>query len=209
MAYGAELNKQGLGMGGTPPGWYPDPDNEGKTRWWNGSAWADPPAPPGRGSNLPPSAKRPAADRTGPDLSPEGVAARAAAKKKVDPDTRNGCLGIIVFLATIAFALSTCSGGGGDSDSSPGSGRSSETRSDTAAFVMCQEFVKDRLQTPSTARFPLVREATIRSTGSNEWSVTSHVDAQNVFGAQVRTRWTCDIEYVGGDQWRGFVVLLD
>ncbi|MTV23864.1 DUF2510 domain-containing protein [Nitriliruptoraceae bacterium ZYF776] len=33
-------------MSDAPPGWYPDPNDPASTRWWNGSAWADPPPPP-------------------------------------------------------------------------------------------------------------------------------------------------------------------
>ena len=29
-----------------PPGWYPDPQNPGQQRYWDGSAWAAAAAPP-------------------------------------------------------------------------------------------------------------------------------------------------------------------
>jgi hypothetical protein len=31
--------------GAAPPGWYPDPAGNGGQRYWNGSAWSDPPPP--------------------------------------------------------------------------------------------------------------------------------------------------------------------
>ncbi|ATY16351.1 DUF2510 domain-containing protein [Amycolatopsis sp. AA4] len=26
---------------GTPPGWYPPPQQPGQLQWWNGTSWAD------------------------------------------------------------------------------------------------------------------------------------------------------------------------
>lgn len=46
---------------GTPPGWYPDPQNPGWLRYWNGAQWTDhqasawpvtPPAPEKRPANV-------------------------------------------------------------------------------------------------------------------------------------------------------------
>ena len=51
--------KQTTGQTYYPPGWYPDPGDPSRTRWWNGQAWmvfTDPPEPPPRpqpGSNQP------------------------------------------------------------------------------------------------------------------------------------------------------------
>lgn len=106
---------------------------------------------------------------------------------------------LIVAAVIVLFAviLNTASGG------------SPDTRSDTAAFVMCQDFVRDRLKSPSTAAFPTIREARVQSVGEQEWQVRSHVDAQNSFGAELRTEWSCDIEYLGDEEWRGRATLLE
>ena len=61
------------------------------------------------------------------------------------------------------------------------------------AFVFSQTFVKRKLKTPSTAKFPSYREATVSSTGSDAWRVEAWVDAQNMFGAMVRNPYTCEL----------------
>jgi hypothetical protein len=32
--------------------------------------------------------------------------------------------------------------------------------------------------------------------------VWAYVDAQNRFGATIRTRYWCEVEYIGNDMWR-------
>jgi hypothetical protein len=108
-----------------------------------------------------------------------------------------GCLGLIGVAVAFFIVIALVANGGEDAGS------------ETAAFVMCQDFVKDQLRSPSTARFPTVREATITSAGSDAYQVRSHVDAQNAFGAEIRTEWLCEIEYVGDDRWRGQAILLE
>ena len=41
-------------MSATPPGWYPDPDDEGSTRYWDGHGWSEERAPaPGTRQRVP------------------------------------------------------------------------------------------------------------------------------------------------------------
>jgi hypothetical protein len=84
--------------------------------------------------------------------------------------------------------------GGGDSDSSGDSYMAEE---------QCKDWVKEQLKAPSTAEFE-----NVSSTGSDPYTVTGDVDAQNGFGAQIRTTWTCDI-HTEGDYWKGHATLLE
>lgn len=70
------------------------------------------------------------------------------------------------------------------------------------AHAMCAEFTRDRLKAPSTADFPEYndRGVIIRHSG-NAWTVTSYVDAENSFGGNIRTHFTCVVQDQG-DKWR-------
>lgn len=65
------------------------------------------------------------------------------------------------------------------------------------AKVMCQEFVGRVLKAPSTARY----SDEVVTVSSGTWTVTGHVDAQNSFGAMIRSSYTCKMT-VSGDTWR-------
>jgi hypothetical protein len=68
---------------------------------------------------------------------------------------------------------------------------------ETNAFVMCKDFVKDRLKAPASADFPwLDRQVTKR--GPGRFTVVSYVDAQNAFGAKIRTHYSCTVSFKGG-----------
>lgn len=71
--------------------------------------------------------------------------------------------------------------------------------SDTEVRMQCREWARDHLRSPSTADFS---DETVRSAGTNEWTVTGSIDAENAFGGTVRATYTCDIR-LDGDTWRG------
>lgn len=54
---------------------------------------------------------------------------------------------------------------------------------------MAEVFVKKNLKAPSTADFCSVREARINKLGGNEYEVRGYVDAQNIFGAMLRSNY--------------------
>lgn len=64
------------------------------------------------------------------------------------------------------------------------------------ASLMAEHFVEQRLKSPSTAKFGPYRDMTIAPTGEQcEFLVSSYVDAQNSFGAMMRTNFTAVVRY--------------
>jgi hypothetical protein len=111
---------------------------------------------------------------------------------------------LIIGAAAVAASGSTAKSGGG--------GSGSTSASDLGAFDVCQQAVKPQLKAPGSATFrdPLANngDTTITHIG-NVYTVVSSVDAENSFGAKLRTGFTCTATYVSGDQWNGVSATLD
>jgi hypothetical protein len=71
-----------------------------------------------------------------------------------------------------------------------GSDKKTVTEPDNIELVsMAEVFVKKNLKAPSTAEFCSVREARINKLGNHEYEVRGYVDAQNIFGAMLRSNY--------------------
>jgi hypothetical protein len=70
---------------------------------------------------------------------------------------------------------------------------------------VCREFVKERLKAPASADFgsPTVLPA------AGGWQVTNTVDAENSFGAKIRTDFVCVVHQDGADWVLDRMVGLD
>lgn len=75
----------------------------------------------------------------------------------------------------------------------------SETGQQVGAYRACERAVETSLKAPSTAEFPGFSAADITVTG-DLYSVSAYVDAENSFGANVRTPFTCTLRSTG-DNW--------
>jgi hypothetical protein len=123
--------------------------------------------------------------------SVEGVANTSqtdspTAKKK------HGCLiATIAIVVMFIIIIVIASSGGGESSSGD----------DVRAYTYAQIAVKDQLKSPSTAKFPSMRDATISHSG-NTYTVKLYVDAQNSFGATVREYFTVNVELVSSNSYR-------
>lgn len=74
------------------------------------------------------------------------------------------------------------------------------------AYIMSRRFVERSLAAPSTAKFPSFHDEGVHAAQAGEcrFQVEAFVDAQNNFGAMVRTRYTIDMEYLPDSKsWRG------
>lgn len=58
---------------------------------------------------------------------------------------------------------------------------------------MCQMWVEERLAAPASADFPFGGAAGMQDLGAGKYGITSYVDAQNRFGATLRTDYDCTV----------------
>jgi hypothetical protein len=70
-----------------------------------------------------------------------------------------------------------------------------------SAQMSCEKFAKDRLLSPSSAKFSPDAETKAVSLSDERWTITGYVDSQNVYGAMLRNRYTCTVKYLGEDKW--------
>lgn len=126
-----------------------------------------------------------------PPLPPERRAAAAADSS----DTRLAWIvGVLAVIGVVALAALNPTA---EATRSPRSGRQN-----LAAALHCEGQVRARLKAPRTAVFPPASEAVVARRGNaDEYRVKSYVDSENSFGALIRTRYTCDVDYVGVDRW--------
>jgi hypothetical protein len=67
-----------------------------------------------------------------------------------------------------------------------------EDINDSIARMCAKNYIEANLKAPSTADFPWF-DWQVKKTGENEYLVKSYVDAQNSFGAQIRTNFLCKV----------------
>lgn len=73
------------------------------------------------------------------------------------------------------------------------------------AFVMSKAFVRERLKAPATAEFPWGTrgpDVSVTYLGGCTHEVRAYVDAENSFGAKLRSRYYAKIQNkIGTDTW--------
>jgi hypothetical protein len=78
---------------------------------------------------------------------------------------------------------------------------------EAAAEVYAKELVKQSLKAPRTAKFPSIFNGGTKVSyrGDCKYAIRSYVDAENSFGAMLRTHWYVELKHLPGDRW----VLVD
>ena len=71
------------------------------------------------------------------------------------------------------------------------------------AYIMTQDWVKERLVSPGSAEFPGATKKRDHTThlGGQKYRIESYVDSQNRMGASLRTHFTAVVEQVEKDKW--------
>jgi hypothetical protein len=109
-----------------------------------------------------------------------------------------GCLGRIVILI-ISLAVVTCLIAYSnylDGKETPETRKAKNCRPENiTAHTMAERYVEDRLKAPSTAKFPRYAGSQVSYIGNCEFVVKSYVDAQNSFGAMLRSDYYVRLKY--------------
>lgn len=106
---------------------------------------------------------------------------------------------ILVFV--VCILAQSCSGGAADD---------TELKKDDYYFACtaAEKEVKKRLKSPSSAKFPVCSEMDITNLG-DIWTINSYVDADNSFGATIKTDFTVEIRLLGNDLYSVINVSVD
>lgn len=97
-----------------------------------------------------------------------------------------GCLGLIGAIVLFAALFAGC---GAVNHSS----NSSSINNSTEAIAQCESRIGQLLKAPSTAEYT----SDASGSGAGPWTVTGTVDADNSFGAKIRSSYQCTVTMSG------------
>ncbi|KYN90801.1 hypothetical protein ATY35_20680 [Vibrio cidicii] len=117
--------------------------------------------------------------------------------EKANKNRGGGIVVIIILLVCVIWL-------GSLGDSSPVQTKERTEHTVTEAFHHCRNFVQQQLLSPKTASFPSIWDVKDYTThlGGGRYRVRAYVDAQNAFGAEIRTPFVCIVKYEGKYSWR-------
>jgi hypothetical protein len=117
---------------------------------------------------------------------------------------------VLIFIVLPVYAVKKCSSGIEEKkiEAKAAEKVRKEEGDKTSAWVMAKQFVEDTLASPGTADYGSLLKGTfqnpkdhVRSLGDKEYLVEGWVDAQNRYGAVVRSDFKVKLKYMGGDKW--------
>ena len=140
-----------------------------------------------------------ACPKCGYALTPEEIARLRKTERQVQTGSAIGCFVFVIIILFLFYVGSLSSGG-------ETSGYATPTKID--AWVMAKQYVRENLKSPGSADFGSLfsdyqdPDAVVTDLGDGRFRIVAWVDAQNAFGAKVRTYFICEIEHLGNDRWR-------
>lgn len=125
---------------------------------------------------------------------------KCGAPTKSKPGCIQNLFSLIILIALLYWGVSSCFEGIENMPDVPWD----QQDNSSMAYIMCENWVKERLKSPSTAEFPSVWDGKLdKITKANQrYYIVSYVDSQNSFGATVRTNWTCSTTQTSEDNWQ-------
>lgn len=132
---------------------------------------------------------------------PAPVATKAPPSKQ---DNAVGCVSFIVLALILGGVFYACSRSGPTTPAASTEDRSLAAQSPYYIREVCLDSVRDKLKAPSTAKF---YDDQLPAWTGEAWGWASYVDAQNSFGAMIRTNFACAVQGTTKDDARVATVL--
>ena len=79
--------------------------------------------------------------------------------------------------------------------------RDPNTSNDTMAYIQCEDAVRESLKAPSSAEFSGFFGSEVIVQGDRRYAIIGWVDAENSFGAKIRTKYICKTRDEGNGRW--------
>jgi len=98
----------------------------------------------------------------------------------------------VLIILGVFFIMALAGIGTGTGD---GTAKSANEASPSEAAVMAEEFVKGKLKAPGTAEFNSYDPDKVTEIEENKFKVTGWVDAENSFGAKIRSNYLAVVRY--------------
>lgn len=125
------------------------------------------------------------------------------------PDERTSrAIGFTVFLALILAAIVYFVYVGSNSPPT----MANRCGDESGAYLMAQEYVKQKLKAPATATFPLRSNPLVSVTAIADcrFLVNGHVDTADIFGEKLRSPYLVELGPIGAEkEWKAYHVMID
>lgn len=124
-------------------------------------------------------------------------------KKKQPKVNPKGCAVLIAILVASFFLIRSCTKDSHEEIKAKKEAeiKQKEEEQKTLAYVYSQLCVKQKLKSPSSAKFPYTDEAEILKENDSTYLIKSYVDSQNSFGAMLRTNYLCEVIIVDEEHY--------
>jgi uncharacterized membrane protein YvbJ len=87
--------------------------------------------------------------------------------------------GVVIIIALLIFGCIFCF---------------TQLNGNARAWRAATNAVQSELKSPSTASFPKYNDSYVVDNGDGTYTVSSYVDAENSFGAEIRSDWSCTVD---------------
>lgn len=129
----------------------------------------------------------------------EETSGKTSALEAIPRDIFASCILAVVLIVLMPLLVAFCT-------DTPEVKAQKMCENETQAFLVSKEFVKKRLRSPSTAEFPFLpisEGVSVHYLGDCKHAVWGYVDAQNAFGATIRSRYYAQVQNIKStDEWK-------